>query len=346
MAGRLAGRGLRDKAEPGRATAALAAFGARPSGRYARGVRDAFDYGVYLALRAAWAIARAIPLPILRRALEAAGLLTYALDVRHRRVTFENLALAFPEWPHAKRVEVAREAFKNWARIAAELVHAREMARGRTLEGVRAMQERAAELGRDGRGVLALTAHTGNFELLARLLGHVGGRRVVVFHRRMANRFVGDFLQAERSAMNVGTLGRGIVVREALRVLERGDILVVPLDQNQSRKRGVFVDFFGQPACTSTMLARLSLSTGLSVQPAFAVWEGDDLIPLLGEAIAPPAATPAKMRAETVRDLTERYTREVEAVIRRHPGQWNWAHRRWKTKPEPIPTLADPAAVA
>jgi KDO2-lipid IV(A) lauroyltransferase len=298
-------------------------------------VSAAADYAVYLLLRAAWLVAERIPLRPLRALLEAAGAAAYVLDARHRRVTHANLATAFPEWSAQRRASVARDAFRNWGRIAAELVHARAMMHeARTLEGVRAMQERAERLGAGGRGVLALTAHTANFELLARLLGASGGRRVVVFHRRMANRYVGDLLLRDRERMNVSTLGRGMVVREALRTLERGDVLVVPLDQNQSRKRGVFVDFFGHPACTSTLLARLSLATGLAVQPAFAVWEGDALAVQLGEPIAPPQVVSPEQRPSAVVALTERYTREIEAAVRAHPSQWNWAHRRWKTRPQ------------
>jgi KDO2-lipid IV(A) lauroyltransferase len=296
-------------------------------------VRRAFDYFVYLALRAAWAGARGIPLGVLRALLGAVSILVYGVDSHHRRIALQNLKLAFPEWSESERARIAREAFRNWARIAAELAHASEMASGRTLETIRALERKAAELGTGGRGVLALTAHTANFELLARLLGEVSGKRVVVFHRRMANPFVGELLLRDRARMNVTTLGRGMVVREALRVLERGEILVVPLDQNQSRRRGVFVDFFGHPACTSTMLARLSLATGLQVQPAFAIWDGDDLVAALGETIAPPVVRSRAERGRAVEELTARYTREVEDVVRRHPAQWNWAHRRWKTRP-------------
>ena len=305
-------------------------------------MQRAFDYFVYLALRAAWAVARLVPLHALRATLGAVSTLVYHADVHHRRVALENLERAFPAWNEQEREHVAREAFRNWGRISAELVHAHEMARGRTLETIRELERKAAELGAGGRGVLALTAHTANFELLARLLGRVSGRRVVVFHRRMANPFVGELLLRDRAQTNVTTLGRGMVVREALRVLERGEILVVPLDQNQSRKRGVFVDFFGHPACTSTMLARLSLATGLQVQPAFAVWEGDDLVATLGVAIAPPVVRSRADRADAVRDLTARYTREVEDVVRRHPSQWNWAHRRWKTRPAAPLAAASP----
>jgi KDO2-lipid IV(A) lauroyltransferase len=297
------------------------------------GVGHVLDRAVYVALRAAWGIARYVPLPVLRAGLRYASVLVYAVDVRHRDIVHANLAQAFPDLPSAERVRLARAAFGCWGRIAAELAHADEMAKGRTLDGVRAMVARAEELGAEGRGVLALTAHTGNFELLARLLGSVGRRRVVLFHRPMANPFVGEFLVRQRAVANVGTLGRGMVVREALRVLARGEILVVPLDQNQSRKRGVFVSFFGRPACTSTTLARLSLTTGLPVQPCFAAWEGGALVPVMGEAIAPPRLVRGDDRAAAILELTERYTRAIEALVRRYPAQWNWAHRRWKTRP-------------
>ena len=297
------------------------------------GVERAFDWTTYVALRAVWGIAQYVPLSILRAGLRCVSVLVYAVDVRHRRIVQANLSLAFPELAPAARSRLARAAFGCWGRIAAELAHADEMATGSTLEGIRAMVARAEALGAGGRGVLALTAHTGNFELLARLLGSIGGRRVVLFHRRMANRFVGDFLVRQRAAANVGTLGRGMVVREALRVLERGEILVVPLDQNQSRKRGVFVSFFGHPACTSTMLARLSLTSGLPVQPCFAAWDGDDLVPIMGETIEPPRLPRGADRAAVIQELTERYTAAIEALVRRYPAQWNWAHRRWKTQP-------------
>lgn len=297
-------------------------------------VERALDRAVYIALRAVWGIAQYVPLSVLRAGLRCVSILVYAVDVRHRRIVEANLALAFPDLEQAERSRLARAAFGCWGRIAAELAHADEMATGSTLEGIRGMVARAEELGAGGRGVLALTAHTGNFELLARLLGSIGGRRVVLFHRRMANPFVGDFLVRQRAAANVGTLGRGMVVREALRVLARGEILVVPLDQNQSRKRGVFVRFFGHPACTSTMLARLSLTTGLPVQPCFAAWDGDDLVPIMGDLIQPPRLARGDDRAAAIRTLTERYTQAIEALVRCYPAQWNWAHRRWKTQPE------------
>jgi KDO2-lipid IV(A) lauroyltransferase len=126
-------------------------------------------------------------------------------------------------------------------------------------------------------------------------------------------------------------LNRGVTVREALRILRRGGVFVVPLDQNQLPGRGIFVDLFGRPACTSTLLARLALASGAPVLPVFAAWRGRDTIAEIGVAIETPSSADDK---ETLtRALTERYTREIERMVRAYPSQWNWAHRRWKTRP-------------
>jgi KDO2-lipid IV(A) lauroyltransferase len=298
-------------------------------------MRRAGHYLVYVALRALWTMASRLPFRFVRRVFEQAADLVRVGDSRHRRIVRENLTRAFPQWSAERRAEAEREAFRAWARIAAELAHAEEMTTQRTRASVQAVVERADELVEHCGGALGLTAHTGNFELLARLIGSLGGRRVSLFHRRMANRFVERFLLDQRVRANVDTLGRGIVVRKALRLLNDGEILVVPLDQNQSPRKGVFVDFFGTPASTSTMLARLSLATGIPVQPVFAAWEGDDLIAVLEDPIHPPASLAGASREQAIRELTERYTAAVEAMVRRYPTQWNWAHRRWKTQPEP-----------
>ncbi|RMD82929.1 MAG: hypothetical protein D6815_07945, partial [Candidatus Dadabacteria bacterium] len=102
---------------------------------------------------------------------------------------------------------------------------------------------------------------------------------------------------------------------------------------NQLPGHGEFVDFFGCPACTSTLLARLSLATGRPVLPVFAVWSGEICDVVVGDPIFPPPQVGRHERRAVVRELTARYTREVEGVIRRWPSQWNWAHRRWKTRP-------------
>jgi KDO2-lipid IV(A) lauroyltransferase len=293
---------------------------------------------VYAAFRVAWGAFRLVPPVVLRRSLEALGRIAWLLDQRHRDVVQSNLSIAFPQWRVRLRRAAERQAFANWGRIAAELVHIDRLTAGRGPEDptVAALGDAAAPLLSRSRGLLVLTAHTGNFELLARLWGRATGVQIAVFHRALKNRRIDEFLRRERATSGFRVVARGGAVREALRILSRGGIFVVPLDQNQLPGRGIFVDFFGRPACTSTLLARLALASGAPVLPVFAAWDGDTTVARIGKAIVPPEGgkpLAGTDRREEIRALTQNYTTEIEAAIRAYPEQWNWAHRRWKTEP-------------
>lgn len=287
------------------------------------------DYLAYLGFRAAWAVGRTLGLAGLRRALEALGQAVARIDWRRRDVVGENLRTAFPDWSELRIADTTARAYANWGRIAAELVHVDKLATAAALARLGPFFEAIDDLAAEGRGVLLLTAHTGNFELLARLVG-LSGRRVVAFNRPMHNRFIRRFLAAQRHAAGVGELNGALDVRRALRELDRGVLLALPLDQNQPPGRGLFVDMFGRKAATSPVLARLSNSTGAPVLPVFAVWQGGDLAAVLGEVIRPGAAG----GKASVATLTGRYTAEIERVVRLYPDQWNWTHSRWRTRPE------------
>ena len=299
------------------------------------------DAVVYAAFRVAWAVLGAVPLPVLRAVLEAVGRTAWLVDRHHRDVVDENLRTAFPEWGATRRRVVERQAFANWGRIAAEIVHFEPLARDyNSRHALGSLEELADKLLARGRGLLVLTAHTGNFELLARLWGRATGREIAVFHRMLSNRRIDAFLKKERGACSFRVVGRGGAVREALRILQAGGVFVVPLDQNQLPGRGIFVDLFGRPACTSTLLARLALATGAPVLPVFAAWKGEQTLALVGHTIETPVegkTLRGTARDAAIRKLTADYTAEIEKVVRSYPEQWNWAHRRWKTRPQAKP---------
>ncbi len=290
-------------------------------------------YGVFRAL---WAILRAAPLPWTRALLVALGRVAGVVALPRRRVAQRNLASVFPQWSAAERARVARIVFGNWGRMAAEVVHADAMMGPETRQALARTSEAVAAARAGGHGVLVLTAHTGNFELLLRLWGR-SGERIGVFHRRMKNRSLDRLLSEGRAADGVQTIDRGASVRRALELLRDGVVLVVPLDQNQKPGHGIFVPFFGRTASTSTALARLSVATGAPVLPVFAVWQGPDTVPELGRLVDPaeerPQGPAGEVRALWIERLTRRYSQEIEALVRRHPEQWNWAHERWKTRP-------------
>lgn len=297
-------------------------------------LRRAGDRAAYFAVVGLWRLLGRMPLQDARRFLEGVAALVGRFDRRHRRVVEANLDRAFPGMDGVVRESVVDASFLNWARIAAEAIHADELVaeclRHREWKALRAAV-REGQAG--GRGLLVLTAHTANFELLARAFG-TAIAPVAVFHRPLGILEIDGFLVGERRRHGVRTLARGAAVREALRVLAAGGCVAIPLDQNQRPGHGIFVDVLGHPACTSTALARLSMASGAPVLPVFAVWNGPGITPFIGELILPPPGRPQPVEREgRLRGLTVRYSAEVDRVIRRFPHQWNWAHRRWKTRP-------------
>jgi len=289
----------------------------------------------YAALRALWVPLSLLPSAWTRRFLEGVAGAVGRVDRRHRAVIRSNLTIAFPGWTGEMRERVIDRTFRNWGRVAAEVLHARRIVCEADTDWVERAEAMLPELCQQGRGVLILTAHIGNFELLGRIWGLASGRRITVLHRPMGNRFVDGFLRRERARMNVDTLGRGMGAREVLTLISRGGLLAAPLDQNQPPGRpGVFVEMFGRPAATATVLARLSLATGAPVLPVFAAWSENGPDAVIGDPIEPGPVGPD--RDEAILRLTTAYTRAVEDAVRRHPDQWNWAHRRWKTRPEDV----------
>ena len=177
-----------------------------------------------------------------------------------------------------------------------------------------------------GKGVLALTAHYGNWELLA-AVSALSMYPLSVVMRPLDDPIVNWIVERFRRRSGVELIAKRQALPAMRDALRQGRIVGVLLDQNASRAEGVFVPFFGIPASTSKALAVLSLRTGAPVVPIFIrrgeggrhrVW-----------------ADPAIPAPETgdVADYTAAFNRSIEAVIRRAPEQWFWLHRRWKTEP-------------
>lgn len=261
----------------------------------------------------------------------ALGRLALLLRVR-RRVVLENLARAFPARGAGERLALAREVYTGFGRTLGELLAARSLsdeALGRlvTFDGWERYERAVAP----GCGAVVAIAHFGNWELLARACSR-RGVRLSVIGRRLRGRWNQWLLRARAEAGTRSLPDRGASA-DALALLRRGEVLAVAVDQNMLPKRGIFVDFFGTPACTTPAAAVYALRAGVPLLAAFPVRQPDGrhVVKVLGPFEAPPGAR----GHEAVRALTQAVTAAVEEVVRAHPAQWYWLHRRWKTRPPP-----------
>jgi Kdo2-lipid IVA lauroyltransferase/acyltransferase len=290
----------------------------------------------YTGITAVTAALRAMPLERAVRAGARLGGWAMNFDRPNRPIALKNLEIAFPEMTPADRLNILRKMYRSWGRVLAEWTHLPELSRANiervvTYEGKENWDE--AERRSNGHGILVLTAHFGNFELLP-IAQSIYGYRLAIVHRPLRNPLIDAAIRAERVKYGNRIIERKAGGREVMRMLRQNWMIAIALDLDV--RKGVFVDFFGMPASTSDGVARIALASGAPVMPAFMVREGDSVhhkIKIL------PAFFPEKTRNREalVRQYTQMYSDTVEQVIREHPDHWNWIHRRWKTRPQGEP---------
>jgi len=294
----------------------------------------------FLAFRLARGLFARLPRKRALRTGAALGSLFYRFDKRRGDVARYNLALAFPEKSGAEREVILRASCRNLGMVAAEFCHLGEL----TPESVRryvtpadpAFWEWALALGRE-RGGIILTAHLGNWELLAYSHALLGSP-VTLVHRPMRNRLVDAEILSMRTRAGTRSIAKKAAAREILYALRNRELVAIPADQNQTRRFGVFVPFFGMMASTTPGPARLAMLTGAPVYPVFLAREGESerhRIVILPEV---KMACTGDREADILTN-TGRCAAAVEQMIRKHPQQWIWFHKRWKTRPEGEPRL-------
>ncbi|HEY5999441.1 MAG TPA: lysophospholipid acyltransferase family protein [bacterium] len=258
------------------------------------------------------------------------GRIWHALDRRHRRLAAANIRLGLGH-DAASASRVACASFESIGRTLAEFALAAErpdelLARVDFEDGPRLRQVLAA-----GRGLLLVSGHCGNWELL----GARVGREIPLtsIARPLANPLVDQTVTDLRRAAGIRTVASDDAAREVLRTLRRGEAVAVLLDQSASRGERVFVNFLGRPAATNFGLALLALKSGAPVLPGFSARGADGRHRVwIGEPIAPADSADRGTRLGVT---TARYTAAIEAWVRRHPDQWFWVHDRWKRTPGP-----------
>jgi len=264
--------------------------------------------------------------------------------IRFRSDTIRSqLALAFPELEAPARGELVRGVYRHLGLLVFELLKLPGMSAEQVLRtcSIRGREHLDAALAK-GRGALALCGHIGNWEmgLTAASCDGIDSYAVVKETKGVAGNHT---LKRLREGHGVTAIPRRNALRPILKALRGGGVVGFVLDQNMTSDEGVFVDFFGRPACTMAGLAMIAHRYQVPVVPVCAYRE-DDLrrhcLTLLPEV--PWEEVEAGVEA-SVRHNTARYTRILEEQIRARPDQWLWIHRRWRTQPTDI---AEPEPVA
>ncbi len=271
-----------------------------------------------------------VPGPLRKGLFTGLFSLFYRFVPRQRLIAAYNLRRAFPEKSDAEIVRLSREVYRNLGIMAAEFFAIPLLTRENIGELVEAEGlEHCRRALEKGRGVLFFTAHFSNWELSAVAMSLLV-KPVGAIYRPLDSGLLDRIVLRVRSATGNIPIPKERAMRAILRHLKQDGILGIMLDQNMAWNEGVFVDFFGRPACTTSGLALLALHTGAPVLPGYILRLPDGRYRLV---IGPEVEiTRSGDRDADILANTQRFTKVIEEIVRRYPEQWLWIHQRWKTQ--------------
>jgi KDO2-lipid IV(A) lauroyltransferase len=267
------------------------------------------------------------------------GLAAWSLSGREQHRAIRHLTLAFGrQLSHRERILTARGFFINSGKNLADVLRfkkhfVREILPIIEYEGI----ERFDEACRRGRGVIGVTGHIGNFELLAALI-RSRGFDVAVIGRELSNPGLDRLLLANREAVGLVTIATSESPKRMLSWLREGKVLGVLIDTDSHRVRGEFIPAFGRWSYTPVGQTILGLHVGAAFVPAVCVRTGDNRYKVI---VCPEVTVDSSGDPETdVYNVTLRCTQALEQIIREYPDQWPWQHNRWRTRKAPEPRTA------
>jgi KDO2-lipid IV(A) lauroyltransferase len=281
---------------------------------------------------------RVLPRPLARTLGIAVAYVVYSVHGRLRRVGLRNLRWAYPEKSDRERRKIVRGVFQTLGRQLADFCQfpnydEKNIGTLAVYEGFECFDAAQAR----GKGVLFLTAHLGGWEI-GSFAHAIYGHPMQVVVRPLDNPYLDRLVSERRVVHGNRTFQKQEFARGLISAMRSGETVGVLMDQNMTPPQGVFVDYFGIPACTASGIARVALKTDSAVVPAFTIWD-----PVLRKYRV--HFDPAIQLIRTgdpeadVATNTARFTKVIEEFVRKYPDQWLWVHKRWKTRPEGEPPL-------
>jgi KDO2-lipid IV(A) lauroyltransferase len=294
---------------------------------------DLVDRLQYVALRLVAAALHCFPVNTNLRTAKLIGSLMYRFDRKHRERALGNLRRSFPEMGEARRRRMAERSMQHLVMLGIEvlfttrLIHLDTYRRYVELDNFRDTLDLMV---RGERGLIMLTGHYGNWEVLGYVLATLGFPTTSIA-RPLDNPHVSEYVFGVREKNGQRIIAKKGATTEVTEVLDRKGAVGFIADQNAGSK-GLFVDFFGRKASTYKSIGLLAMEYDVPVVIGYARRLNDRFHFRVGvQDVIYPADW--KSQDDPLRYITQRYTKGIEDFVRADPGQYLWVHRRWKTRP-------------
>ncbi|MCS7046121.1 MAG: lysophospholipid acyltransferase family protein [Gemmataceae bacterium] len=291
------------------------------------------DFAVYCAVRLLVCLVQMLSPAAARALARFLAWLAYHVDKRHRLVAKDNIAQAFPgKYTDAEIDALVRGVYRHFCDVLIDIVHLPRKLHVHNWKRHACLVhgERILDAMLSGRPLLIVTGHFGNWEAAGYVLGLVGFRTHAIA-RPLDNPYVDDFLRRFRERTGQKLLAKHGDFEKMQDILDRGGVIATLADQDAGQ-RGVFVDFFGRPASTHKAVALMALDQRVPMVVVGAPKLNGRHHIISADVIWPEhfAKSP-----DAVKVVTQRFTTDLEHLIRLAPEQYFWLHRRWKHQPQP-----------
>jgi KDO2-lipid IV(A) lauroyltransferase len=294
----------------------------------------AVHFAGYIGMRVAAMFMHSFPIQANLRFARRLGDFAFLVDRKHRERALANLKRSFPNLPEAQRREMARQSMQELFLLIVEVLFTTRLIRLDTwaehmeMHGLKPVMEMMIKR---ERGLILLSAHYGNFEVLGYIMAILGFATSSVA-RPLDNEYVSRWLFGVRQKYGQKIIAKKGATPEVISVLEDRGVVAFIADQNAGSK-GLFVDFFGRKASTYKSIGLLAMEFDVPIVVGYARRLSDDFRFRMGiqDIIRP---EDWKNQEDPLRYITQRYTRGIEDFIRQSPEQYWWLHRRWKSRPK------------
>ncbi len=289
--------------------------------------RDIARYGMFFS----YGLVNRLPYSMLKGLTRIFIAIGFCFTKRLQRTARESLTIAFgAEKSKAEIEKIIKDCFRNLGQGMIEMLyildHPEIVKPHVSIDG----KEHLDQALKEGRGVIAVTAHMGNFPLMLTRLAQEGYAPHVLM-RPTRDKKIDDFLLERRTRMGVRTIytvPRKLCVQNSIQALRNNEIIFMLMDQHFGNESGVLVDFFGQKAATATGPVVFATRTKSPILPIFIIRDHDDYHKIF---IEPPLAFAEKKDCDETLFLNiSKITKIIEGYVRRYPHEWGWMHRRWK----------------
>jgi Kdo2-lipid IVA lauroyltransferase/acyltransferase len=261
------------------------------------------------------------------------GNLGYKMMKNRRNKSIENLQFAFPEKSNLEIEEIARGSFQNLGITFSELFAMSSLSDnelhsmidfGDGIELIEKVNSRK-------KGMIFLSGHFGNWELIAYSVGVFTKLPITVIVKPQANEFVDKFLNKFRTARGNKIVSMYKAAKTIINTITNGETIALLTDQSATENKDIFVDFFNRPAATYKVVGDLALRYQIPIIMGFAIRQPNGKYKA---ELSELDFSDLENTHEGIYKLTVRHTKHLEDIIRQYPAQWVWMHNRWKHKPK------------